>query len=563
MALHTESSPNGLHLFHATRLGSIAHMERDQADLLGTSIDEEQDSGLGRPNVLRRPGGCCCHLFWRLMVWLRALRTTFGLPFLFAIATVYFVQGFKSFSELAVGYLLKDDLKLQPTTSQALATTMAIPWTIKPLYGILSDSLPLCGYRRCSYLLLCSAMACGAYITLSIPLLTSGAASATLCLLLTSLSVAFSDVVIDAKMVEMSRLDPANGANDLQSISWIMLAIGGILGSLLSGPMTDSLGPRPVFLFAAVGPLVIMVLALSMKERRQPARAQDAVCLRSAKQQTLLLVRSLRLPVVWKSALWIFLSGSISPTFGQVTFYYATDFLHFSPEFMGAVGAVGYLFLMVGTVVYNCFFKHIPFRHIFFGAQLALALTSMFDLLIVSRVNLKIGISDKAFVLGDEILSDVIGRLKTMPMLVLSAKLCPVGLEGTLFALLMSISNLAGGLASYWGAAVCSLVGIGRDHYDNLWMAVVIRSVLVVVPVFFLFLIPKTDPQAEIASFNAKQGDEEHSDLSELDVGPSYEAQGTSPLVKRSSGDDFVPDPRPTAVTEGEATPSGLLHPLE
>src|SRR3989442_15549074 len=34
-----------------------------------------------------------------------------------------------------------------------------IPWLIKPVYGLLSDFLPLFGYRRKSYLLLTSATA--------------------------------------------------------------------------------------------------------------------------------------------------------------------------------------------------------------------------------------------------------------------------------------------------------------------------------------------------------------------------------------------------------------------
>eukprot|EP00667_Euglena_gracilis_P007159 EG_transcript_7231 len=536
MALHIEPSSrpeiligeaNALHLGHSICAIGVPHLEGDQVDLIEMDGDDEDDE-IGRPNVQHRPTSCpsrCLHPGRRLARWLRALRATFSLSFLLAIATVYFVQGFASFSELAVGYLLKDELKLQPTMSQTLTATMGIPWVLKPLYGILSDSLPLFGYRRCSYLFLCSAMAGCAYVALSVPFLTRGAASATVCLLLTSLASSFNDVVIDAKMVEMSRLDPANGANDLQSISWIMLAIGGILGSILSGPTTDALGPRPVFLFAAAGPLIILVLALTMKERRQPAAAQRPACLKAAKKQTLMLLRSIRLPVVWKSALWIFLSGCISPSFDQITFYYATDFLHFSPEFMGTIGAVGYLFLMLGTALYNTCFKHIPFRRIFFLAQLLLALASTFDLLIVTRVNLRLGISDKAFVLGDEILSDMFGRLKTMPILVLSAKLCPVGVEGTLFALLMSVSNLAGGVAAYWGAAVCALVGIRRDHYDHLWLAVVIRSVLKVVPIFFLFLIPNTEPQAELATLNLQQNedddDDDHSNsASEAEVEP-------------------------------------------
>lgn len=52
-----------------------------------------------------------------------------------------------------------------------------------------------------------------------------------------------------------------------------------------------------------------------------------------------------------------------------------------------------------------------------------LALASTFDLLIVTRVNLRLGISDKAFVLGDEILSDMIGRLKTILVGLLNAVL--------------------------------------------------------------------------------------------------------------------------------------------
>ena len=46
----------------------------------------------------------------------------------------------------------------------------------------------------------------------------------------------------DGRMVEMARLDPARGANDLQSLSWIVLAAGGMLGALLSGPAP---GPAP------------------------------------------------------------------------------------------------------------------------------------------------------------------------------------------------------------------------------------------------------------------------------------------------------------------------------
>ncbi|RLN60867.1 hypothetical protein BBP00_00005732, partial [Phytophthora kernoviae] len=135
------------------------------------------------------------------------------------------------------------------------------------------------------------------------------------------------------------------------------------------------------------------------------------------------------------------------------------------------------------------------FRRIFLIAQLSLAVVSLLDIVLVTRANLDMGIPDKAFVLGDTVISDVISRLKTMPVMVLCARLCPKGIEGTLFALLMSISNFSRSISRFWGAIVCTWLGIAKDQYDMLWLAIVVRSVLKVVPIFFLFLVPATDPQ--------------------------------------------------------------------
>ena len=184
------------------------------------------------------------------------------------------------------------------------------------MYGLMSDNLPICGYRRRPYLLLFAVLACLSYFALAVPWLSPGALIATLLLLVTSLSLAVSDVVVDARVVEMARRDPANGANDLQSICWSSLALGGFLGSLLSGPAVRYLKPRGVFLLAAIGPGIIVVLSLLMRESR--VRRSREGCLPTAKAQGQQLLRALMLPVVWKSALFIFLSTASSPSFGQV-----------------------------------------------------------------------------------------------------------------------------------------------------------------------------------------------------------------------------------------------------
>ncbi|KAL4087695.1 hypothetical protein PRIC1_013583 [Phytophthora ramorum] len=425
--------------------------------------------------------------------WVQRLRQTFGTSFLVLICVVNAVQGFSSFSTLAVNYFFKDNLQLQPAQSQLLQTIMKAPWRVKPLYGILSDSLPLFGYHRKSYMMLCSVLGMAATLTLAVPDLVTTPSMAVLLLMLQSLSIAFTDVVIDARTVEMSRLDPKHGASDLQSVSWITLSVGGMLGSFLSGPATHNLGVRGVFCLAAVGPFTNLVFSMFMEEAKSTLSKRQFVS--SAKKQVRQLKDAVCTPVIWMCALWVFLSHAISPAYTQILFYFSTDVLHFTPEFLGTVSAIGFIFLMLGTMLYNMCFTEMSFRRIFLFAQLSLAVVSLFDVVLVTRANLEVGIPDKAFVLGDHVVADVIGRLKTMPIMVLCAKLCPKGIEGTLFALLMSISNLSYSVSEFWGAFVCTWMGIGKDEYDNLWLAVVLRSVLKVVPIFFLFLIPSSDPQ--------------------------------------------------------------------
>lgn len=122
----------------------------------------------------------------------------------------------------------------------------------------------------------------------------------------------------------------------------------------------------------------------------------------------------------------------------------------------------------------------------------------MFDLILVMRLNLKFGIPDYVFVVFAESIGQMTIRLKWMPMLVLSSKLCPSGIEGTFFALLMSIDNV-GLLSSSWaGGSVLHVLKITRTKFDNIWLAILIRNILRITPLCMLFLVPRVDPNSFI-----------------------------------------------------------------
>ena len=68
-------------------------------------------------------------------------------PDIIAISAIYFVEGALGLARLAQTFLLKDELHLGPAEMSATMGILALPWTIKPLYGFLSDGFPiaLCG----------------------------------------------------------------------------------------------------------------------------------------------------------------------------------------------------------------------------------------------------------------------------------------------------------------------------------------------------------------------------------------------------------------------------------
>src|SRR3989442_15431341 len=78
------------------------------------------------------------------------------LAVLFAI--VYFSQGMWYLPIQTITVVLKDRGLSAGQVADFFAITI-IPWLIKPVYGLLSDFVPLLGYRRKSYLLLTSATA--------------------------------------------------------------------------------------------------------------------------------------------------------------------------------------------------------------------------------------------------------------------------------------------------------------------------------------------------------------------------------------------------------------------
>ena len=424
-------------------------------------------------------------------------------PELLAILTVYFVQGILGLARLAVSFFLKDDLGLTPAQVAALTGITAIPWIIKPVFGFISDGLPVFGYRRRPYLIFSGILGSASWIALGT--LVDTPWSATLVILSTSLSVAISDVIVDSPIVERAREESLARSGSLQSLSWGASALGGLLTAYFSGLLLQHLSNSQVFEITATFPLIVSGVAWLIAEERI-SKDNPETQISPVKGQIEQLWGALKQKQVWLPIAFLFV-WQATPTADSAFFFFSTNELGFEPEFLGRVRLVTSFASLVGIFLFQRYLKTVPFRKILGWNTVIAAALGMTTLLLVTHTNRALGIDDRWFSLGDSLILTVVGQITWMPVLVLSARLCPKGVEATLFALLMSIWNLSGLLSHELGAVLTSWLGVTESNFDKLWLLVIITNLSTLLPLPFLGWLPSGDPKAQQSSNDFAPGE--------------------------------------------------------
>ncbi|MEH2025993.1 folate/biopterin family MFS transporter [Nostoc sp.] len=415
---------------------------------------------------------------------------------LIAILTVYFVQGILGLSRLAVSFFLKDELMLSPVQVSALLGIVFLPWMIKPVFGFISDGLPIFGYRRRPYLILSGILGTASWVSLATIVDTSWAA--TLAIALGSLSVAMSDVIVDSLVVERARGESQAKAGSLQSLCWGASAIGGLITAYFSGLLLQYFTTRTVFGITALFPLIVSGVAWLIAESPVSKDPQDSNQTNSLpiKHQLGQLRQAISQKTIWLPTAFIFI-WQATPNADSAFFYFSTNELHFEPEFLGRVNLVGSFASLAGVWIFQRFLKSVPFRVIFAWSTVLSSILGMTMLLLVTHTNRLLGIDDHWFSLGDSLILTVMGKIVFMQVMVLAARLCPSGVEATLFALLMSVFNSAGTVSHASGALITYWLGITGTNFDSLWLLVIITNLSTLLPLPFIKWLPAADEQTE------------------------------------------------------------------
>jgi MFS family permease len=353
-------------------------------------------------------------------------------------AVVYVVEGIGQIGGIIsqpLTYYLKEVYGWTPVQVSAFLATFTLPWVIKPLYGLISDFVPLFGYRRRSYLILANVLATGAYLLAG---WLQAPGQLLFVLMLTAYAMAISSTLCGALLVENGQRFGASGAFVNQQWLWYNIAAMG--ASITGGQLIKYLSPTGALhgaaLIAAAAPIAVVLGTWTLvSEEKRPINIPE---LKSALRA---LLSAFKTKGLWIVGGFLFLYY-FSPGLNLPLYYHMTDDLHFSQDYIGMLTAIGSAGSIAGALLYRWSLtgmtsKRLLQLSIILGTVSTAAFLLLFNEPAAAILNFFGGVS---------------GMITLVATLTLAADYCPKGSEGFAFAALMSVTNLASSASDIIGS---------------------------------------------------------------------------------------------------------------
>ena len=357
-------------------------------------------------------------------------------------ALVYVVEGLGQIVGLIsqpLNYYLKEVQGWTPVQVTAFVTVFNLPWIIKPVYGLISDFVPLFGYRRKSYLIIANVAAIGGYFWVT---RLTAPSDLAIALMLTAYAMAISSTLCGGVLVENGQR--LNESGTFVNAQWLWFNIAAMAAAVIGGQLVQHLAPASALHIAAaivaVAPFAVIIgTVLLIPEKKTTVNVQGM------KDTLHGLVSTFRRRELWIVAAFIFLYY-FSPGLSTPLYYHMTDDLKFSQAYIGVLGSISSAGWVAGALLYRRFFGDLVLRHLLYLSIALGTVTTAAFLLLSSETSAAI----------IYLCSGFSAMLATVATLTLAADFCPPRAEGFSFAVLMSIINFANTLADNVGSFLYS-----------------------------------------------------------------------------------------------------------
>jgi MFS family permease len=353
-------------------------------------------------------------------------------------ALVYVVEGLGQIVGLIsqpLNYYLKEVHGWTPLQVTAFITLFNLPWIIKPVYGLVSDFVPLFGYRRKSYLIIVNIAATGGYLWVT---QVNAPGDLALALMVTAYAMAISSTLCGAVLVENGQQLKASGTFVNQQ--WLWFNIAAMVAAVGGGQLVQHLAPSEALHSAAaiiaIAPCAVIVGTIFLVPEKK-----TRIDLSGMKNTLRGLVTAFHRRELWIVAAFMFLYY-FSPGLSTPLYYHMTDDLGFSQAYIGVLGSITAAGWVSGALLYRRFFGNLTLKHLLnlsiaVGTAVGLAYLLFWNEIAAAIISFAAGFA---------------AMLTTVASLTLAADYCPPRAEGFSFAVLMSIINLANTVADNIGS---------------------------------------------------------------------------------------------------------------
>lgn len=486
--------------------------------------------------------------------WLHNLGRIYGPSLMVLVGLGYWIQGFRCFPWLAVNFYFKDVLIVDPGTLQIVQNTVNLPMVAKPVYGIVSDAVYIRGAHRVPYLVIGGSLQVLSWSTIAfLPGDGSSMWIIAIFLALSNLGASMVDVANDALVAECANKKKSSGelqsfawfATAAGGVLGNLIAafalsrvefktMFGVFGVLVLLQVAKSIGvneksfglkmPHAMIngefekrndystdfpklpkkrakLPSMVNGSDVSSIVLTMESTEDEGWRHTGINLAEInvdeefkipriRQQFTDLFQLVKEPEILYPLAWFMGSYAMIPTLAGTMFFYQTQHLKINPLIVGLAKVLGQVGLMGGSVVYSRYLKSMPLRKLLGAIQILLSVCMLFDILLVKRINVELGIPDAALVLGASAFVDAINQFKMLPFMVLLAQLCPAGSEGSLLAAFMSIQCLATIISGYMGVSLASALHISGSDFSELPTGILVQAMAALLPLLWISFIP-------------------------------------------------------------------------
>ena len=415
---------------------------------------------------------------------------------------LYFLSScIQAFPMVSVAQVLNVEFQATASDVSFYYAIIFIPWNFRAIYGLISDSFPIFGYRRKIYIVPSYIIVASCYAVYG--QVVSTLSQAFIVGVILNIFFSFSEAVLDAVSVEQIRLrnfgeseeSRLRASCDIQSANMTFRTLGSLVSFLVAGGLSTHFSSRTIITATSIFPLISTLIYSVVPEptsteptlvftKSKHLLTYVSTCIRD-RRWPLELVTTIN-PVLLPSFFILLYASCPSSNIMFVNYLYTSlPFTRVDFHLITQFGAIGGL---IGTILYWKGFRNVKdFRWVFGLSVLVSVVAACSRLLIVH------GLNSLGFVCADEVFVSVAMRLTLMPVQVYACIAASskehLMYEGFVFGLFASIEN--------WGGTLSGIISGELSKHVTLDQMILICSGIALVPLLCLSLLDQTVEREE------------------------------------------------------------------